>query len=187
MVPSHVPFVTALLPLLNGTVCLCPLFLASCYQVYLMALLFFTGSVGLQEVQDFIGRIQFYQYLGKHKNLVQLEGCCTERLPLYMMLEDVVPGDLLNFLWTCRRVSKRDATLVRKSFDSCFTHRLTPQMSKYAAVMRVNQYITFKWYYSNVSAKQLSQSWRLWMCLTQLGECWSSVKPESGPQHRIKL
>uniref|UniRef100_A0A8I6ACE7 Serine/threonine/tyrosine kinase 1 n=1 Tax=Rattus norvegicus TaxID=10116 RepID=A0A8I6ACE7_RAT len=61
------------------------------------------GSVGLQEVQDFIGRIQFYQYLGKHKNLVQLEGCCTERLPLYMMLEDVVPGDLLNFLWTCRR------------------------------------------------------------------------------------
>ncbi|NP_001398609.1 tyrosine-protein kinase STYK1 isoform X1 [Mus musculus] len=59
--------------------------------------------VGLQEVQDFIGRIQFYQYLGKHKNLVQLEGCCTERLPLYMMLEDVVPGDLLSFLWTCRR------------------------------------------------------------------------------------
>lgn len=61
------------------------------------------GPVGLQEVQDFIGRIQFYQYLGKHKNLVQLEGCCTESLPLYMMLEDVVPGDLLSFLWTCRR------------------------------------------------------------------------------------
>ncbi|XP_049988609.1 tyrosine-protein kinase STYK1 isoform X2 [Alexandromys fortis] len=59
--------------------------------------------VGLQEAQDFIGRIQFYQYLGKHKNLVQLEGCCTERLPLYMVLEDVVPGDLLSFLWTCRK------------------------------------------------------------------------------------
>lgn len=58
---------------------------------------------GLREVQDFIGRIQFYQYLGKHKNLVQLEGCCTERLPLYVVLEDVVPGDLLSFLWTCRR------------------------------------------------------------------------------------
>lgn len=78
--------------------------------------LFFTDPVGLQEVQDFIGRIQFYQYLGKHKNLVQLEGCCTERLPLYMMLEDVVPGDLLSFLWTCRRVCTREATLVRKSF-----------------------------------------------------------------------
>ncbi|XP_010641882.1 tyrosine-protein kinase STYK1 isoform X2 [Fukomys damarensis] len=58
---------------------------------------------GLQEVQDFVGRIQFYQYLGKHQNLVHLEGCCTERLPVYMLLEDVVHGDLLSFLWTCRR------------------------------------------------------------------------------------
>nr|XP_012596930.1 tyrosine-protein kinase STYK1 [Microcebus murinus]XP_012596931.1 tyrosine-protein kinase STYK1 [Microcebus murinus]XP_012596932.1 tyrosine-protein kinase STYK1 [Microcebus murinus]XP_012596933.1 tyrosine-protein kinase STYK1 [Microcebus murinus]XP_012596935.1 tyrosine-protein kinase STYK1 [Microcebus murinus]XP_012596936.1 tyrosine-protein kinase STYK1 [Microcebus murinus] len=57
----------------------------------------------LHEVQDFLGRIQFYQYLGKHKNLVQLEGCCTESLPLYMVLEDVAQGDLLSFLWTCRR------------------------------------------------------------------------------------
>ncbi|XP_052577748.1 tyrosine-protein kinase STYK1 isoform X2 [Peromyscus californicus insignis] len=66
---------------------------------------------GLQEVQDFIGRIQFYQYLGKHKNLVQLEGCCTEKLPLYMVLEDVVPGDLLSFLWTCRREFLQDKHL----------------------------------------------------------------------------
>uniref|UniRef100_A0A452RPW1 Serine/threonine/tyrosine kinase 1 n=1 Tax=Ursus americanus TaxID=9643 RepID=A0A452RPW1_URSAM len=58
---------------------------------------------GLHEVQDFLGRIQFYQYLGKHKNLVQLEGCCTEELPLFMVLEDVAQGDLLSFLWTCRR------------------------------------------------------------------------------------
>ncbi|XP_062050810.1 tyrosine-protein kinase STYK1 [Lepus europaeus] len=60
-------------------------------------------SAGLHEVQNFLGQIQFYQYLGKHKNLVQLEGCCTERLPLYMVLEDVAQGDLLSFLWTCRR------------------------------------------------------------------------------------
>ncbi|EHB07515.1 Tyrosine-protein kinase STYK1 [Heterocephalus glaber] len=58
---------------------------------------------GLQEVKDFVGRIQFYQYLGKHQNLVHLEGCCTERLPVYMLLEDVAQGDLLSFLWTCRR------------------------------------------------------------------------------------
>ncbi|XP_054446911.1 tyrosine-protein kinase STYK1 [Pteronotus mesoamericanus] len=58
---------------------------------------------GLHEVQDFLGRIQFHQYLGKHQNLVQLEGCCTEREPLYMVLEDVAQGDLLSFLWTCRR------------------------------------------------------------------------------------
>lgn len=58
---------------------------------------------GLREVQDFLGRIHFSLYLGKHQNLVQLEGCCTEKLPLYMLLEDVAQGDLLSFLWICRR------------------------------------------------------------------------------------
>ncbi|XP_028938465.1 tyrosine-protein kinase STYK1 [Ornithorhynchus anatinus] len=60
-------------------------------------------SAGLYEVQDFLGRIQFHHFLGKHKYLVQLLGCCTEQLPLYMVLEDVAQGDLLTFLWTCRR------------------------------------------------------------------------------------
>lgn len=58
---------------------------------------------GLREIQDFLGRIQFHRYLGTHQHLVQLEGCCTEELPLYMVLEDVAQGDLLSFLWTCRR------------------------------------------------------------------------------------
>ncbi|XP_068957590.1 tyrosine-protein kinase STYK1 [Petaurus breviceps papuanus] len=58
---------------------------------------------GFHEIEDFLGRIQFHHFLGKHKNLVQLEGCCTQTLPLYMVLEDVTQGDLLNFLWTCRR------------------------------------------------------------------------------------
>nr|XP_020857275.1 tyrosine-protein kinase STYK1 isoform X2 [Phascolarctos cinereus] len=58
---------------------------------------------GFHEIEDFLGRIQFHHFLGKHKNLVQLEGCCTQKLPLYMVLEDMTHGDLLNFLWTCRR------------------------------------------------------------------------------------
>ncbi|KAM6214143.1 tyrosine-protein kinase STYK1 [Rhynchocyon petersi] len=73
---------------------------AKCKSVVLKAL---REPAGLQEVQDFLGRIKFHQYLGKHNNLVQLEGCCTEELPLYMVLEDVTQGDLLSFLWTCRR------------------------------------------------------------------------------------
>lgn len=80
-----------------------PFYWCYCDCTLPMAPLSFTESAGLQEVQDFLGRIQFYQYLGKHKNLVQLEGCCTERLPLYMVLEDVAQGDLLSFLWICRR------------------------------------------------------------------------------------
>lgn len=79
---------------------MCPGDSATSKSVVLKAL---KESAGLHEMQDFLGRIQFYQYLGKHQNLVQLEGCCTESLPLYMVLEDVAQGDLLSFLWTCRR------------------------------------------------------------------------------------
>ncbi|NXL90626.1 STYK1 kinase, partial [Alectura lathami] len=58
---------------------------------------------GPQEVKDFVGRIKFHQNLGHHKNLVELVGCCVDRFPLYMIMEDVSLGDLLTFLWTCRK------------------------------------------------------------------------------------
>ncbi|NXN40897.1 STYK1 kinase, partial [Rhinoptilus africanus] len=56
-----------------------------------------------QEVKDFLGRIEFHQNLGHHENLVELLGCCVGQLPLYMIMEDVSLGDLLTFLWTCRK------------------------------------------------------------------------------------
>ncbi|XP_010002447.1 PREDICTED: tyrosine-protein kinase STYK1 [Chaetura pelagica] len=56
-----------------------------------------------QKVKDFLGRIQFHQNLGHHENLVELVGCCVDKLPLYMIMEDVSLGDLLTFLWTCRK------------------------------------------------------------------------------------
>ncbi|KFQ67493.1 Tyrosine-protein kinase STYK1, partial [Phaethon lepturus] len=56
-----------------------------------------------QEVMDFLGRIKFHQNLGHHENLVELVGCCVDQLPLYMIMEDVSLGDLLTFLWTCRK------------------------------------------------------------------------------------
>ncbi|NXL39372.1 STYK1 kinase, partial [Glaucidium brasilianum] len=56
-----------------------------------------------QEVKDFLGRIKFRQKLGYHKNLVELIGCCVDQLPLYMIMEDASLGDLLTFLWTCRK------------------------------------------------------------------------------------
>ncbi|NXY17096.1 STYK1 kinase, partial [Atrichornis clamosus] len=55
------------------------------------------------KVKDFLGRIKFHQNLGHHENLVKLLGCCVEQLPLYMIMEDVSLGDLLTFLWTCRK------------------------------------------------------------------------------------
>ncbi|KFW93729.1 Tyrosine-protein kinase STYK1, partial [Phalacrocorax carbo] len=56
-----------------------------------------------QEVKDFLGRIKFHQNLGHHENLVDLVGCCVDQLPLYVIMEDVSLGDLLTFLWTCRK------------------------------------------------------------------------------------
>ncbi|NXJ86225.1 STYK1 kinase, partial [Trogon melanurus] len=56
-----------------------------------------------QEIKDFLGRIKFHQNLGHHENLVELVGCCVDQLPFYMIMEDVSLGDLLTFLWTCRR------------------------------------------------------------------------------------
>lgn len=96
------------------------------------ALLSSAEPAGLQEVQYFVGRIQFYQYLGKHQNLVHLEGCCTERLPLYMVLEDVAQGNLLSFLWTCRRVSSRVEVLGGKGVTGWlpFHCQLAWQMTK---------------------------------------------------------
>ncbi|XP_010121474.1 PREDICTED: tyrosine-protein kinase STYK1 [Chlamydotis macqueenii] len=56
-----------------------------------------------QEIKDFLGRIKFHQNLGHHENLVELVGCCVDQFPLYMIMEDVSLGDLLTFLWTCRK------------------------------------------------------------------------------------
>ncbi|NXR05855.1 STYK1 kinase, partial [Semnornis frantzii] len=61
------------------------------------------GQACPQEVKDFLGRIEFHQNLGHHENLVELVGCCVDQLPLYMVMEDVSLGDLLTFLWTCRK------------------------------------------------------------------------------------
>ncbi|XP_030334372.1 tyrosine-protein kinase STYK1 [Strigops habroptila] len=57
----------------------------------------------VQEVKHFLGRIKFHQNLGHHENLVELVGCCVGQLPLYMIMEDVSLGDLLTFLWMCRK------------------------------------------------------------------------------------
>ncbi|XP_023782818.1 tyrosine-protein kinase STYK1 [Cyanistes caeruleus] len=56
-----------------------------------------------QRVKDFLGRIKFHHNLGRHENLAELVGCCIDQLPLYMIMEDVSLGDLLTFLWTCRK------------------------------------------------------------------------------------
>ncbi|XP_069506651.1 tyrosine-protein kinase STYK1 [Ambystoma mexicanum] len=60
-------------------------------------------SASPQEMKDFLAQITFHSQLGRHENIVELIGCCTNQLPLYVILENVDHRDLLTFLWTCRR------------------------------------------------------------------------------------
>ncbi|KAM4703232.1 tyrosine-protein kinase STYK1 [Rhinophrynus dorsalis] len=61
------------------------------------------GSADTSEVRDFLQRAAFQVSLGKHSNMVELLGCCTDQKPFCMLLESVEPGSLLKFLWDCRR------------------------------------------------------------------------------------
>ncbi|XP_043935816.1 tyrosine-protein kinase STYK1 [Protopterus annectens] len=60
-------------------------------------------SPSARDTQLFLDRIRFHAKLGKHPNIVDMLGCCTDQLPIYLIMENVSEGDLLNFLWTCRR------------------------------------------------------------------------------------
>ncbi|XP_054858728.1 tyrosine-protein kinase STYK1 [Eublepharis macularius] len=55
------------------------------------------------EMKDFLERIKFHQFLGPHENIVKLLGCSVTQMPPYIILENASNGNLLNFLWTCRR------------------------------------------------------------------------------------
>ncbi|XP_077202454.1 tyrosine-protein kinase STYK1 [Paroedura picta] len=60
-------------------------------------------SATSHEMKDFLERIKFHQFLGPHENIVKLLGCSVTQMPLYMILENASNGNLLSFLWTCRR------------------------------------------------------------------------------------
>ncbi|XP_064415035.1 tyrosine-protein kinase STYK1 [Latimeria chalumnae] len=60
-------------------------------------------SAKLEEIKEFLDRIKFHSFLGKHPNIVELVGCCTDRFPIFHVMEDVELGDLLSFLWKCRK------------------------------------------------------------------------------------
>ncbi|KAM8924128.1 tyrosine-protein kinase STYK1 isoform 2-T2 [Pelodytes ibericus] len=60
-------------------------------------------SAGPHEVQSFLQRAGFQARLGKHEHLVEMLGCCSTQSPYCMVLENMEPGSLLQYLWDCRR------------------------------------------------------------------------------------
>ncbi|KAG7472096.1 hypothetical protein MATL_G00104920 [Megalops atlanticus] len=60
-------------------------------------------STSEPDVKEFVDWARFHATVCKNENLVQMLFCQTQRLPLYLVLEAVSPGNLLHFLWNIRK------------------------------------------------------------------------------------
>uniref|UniRef100_A0A665V0K1 Si:ch73-206d17.1 n=1 Tax=Echeneis naucrates TaxID=173247 RepID=A0A665V0K1_ECHNA len=60
---------------------------------------------GTPEAKEFVERLLFHATVCKHQNVVQMLHCQTRRPPMYLVLDDYMPGNLLHFLWTLRNVT----------------------------------------------------------------------------------
>lgn len=54
------------------------------------------------EAQEFIELVAFHSRVCRHENVVQMLFCQTSRLPMFLILDQCCPGNLLHFLWTLR-------------------------------------------------------------------------------------
>ncbi|XP_050953217.1 tyrosine-protein kinase STYK1 [Labeo rohita] len=54
------------------------------------------------EVREFVDFVLFHVAVNKHENIVKMVYCQTRRVPMYLVLEASVPGNLLHFLWSLR-------------------------------------------------------------------------------------
>lgn len=51
-----------------------------------------------REMMDLIREMEMMKLIGKHKNIINLLGCCTQRGPLYVIVEYAPNGNLRDFL-----------------------------------------------------------------------------------------
>lgn len=56
------------------------------------------------EAKEFVDMVLFHAAISKHKNIVKMLYCQTQRMPKYLILEASIPGNLLHFLWSLREV-----------------------------------------------------------------------------------
>ncbi|XP_076469664.1 fibroblast growth factor receptor 2-like isoform X2 [Babylonia areolata] len=55
-----------------------------------------------REMMDLIREMEMMKLIGRHKNIINLLGCCTQRGPLYVIVEFAPHGNLRDFLKTHR-------------------------------------------------------------------------------------
>uniref|UniRef100_UPI00398E3CC4 tyrosine-protein kinase STYK1 n=1 Tax=Pristiophorus japonicus TaxID=55135 RepID=UPI00398E3CC4 len=64
-------------------------------------------NASAKELMEFLDLLKFHTKVCNHECIVKLLGCRTERLPLYMFLEYVSEGSLLQSLWQFRETEAR--------------------------------------------------------------------------------
>lgn len=69
-----------------------------------------------QDVQALVSEMEVMKMIGKHKNIINLLGCCTQGGPLYVLVEYAPHGNLRNFLKDNRMGYETDGSLKEKKY-----------------------------------------------------------------------
>lgn len=76
------------------------------------------GEANDEQKKEFLKEIQLMKEVGVHRNIVNMLGCCTRVEPMYLVVEYISNGDLLNYLRKRRdQVCKLIITAVREAFS----------------------------------------------------------------------
>eukprot|EP00795_Rhopilema_esculentum_P014058 gene14058-5043_t len=65
-------------------------------------------SLSEQETREFMQEIDFMKTIGFHENILAILGCCTQQLPLCLIVEYVPNGDLQSYLRKLRREYEKE-------------------------------------------------------------------------------
>ena len=65
--------------------------------------IFLAESPSNQEINEFMQEIEFMKAIGYHENILAILGCCTQQLPLCLIVEYVPNGDLQSYLRKLRK------------------------------------------------------------------------------------
>ena len=71
--------------------------------VYLICHISLVESPSKQEISEFMQEIEFMKAIGYHENVLAILGCCTQQLPLCLIVEYVPNGDLQSYLRKLRK------------------------------------------------------------------------------------
>ncbi|XP_066527754.1 tyrosine-protein kinase STYK1 isoform X2 [Hoplias malabaricus] len=63
------------------------------------------GDSDSQEAKTFVELAFFHAAISKHDNVERMLHCQTQRFPMYLMFEAILPGNLLHFLWSLQEGS----------------------------------------------------------------------------------